>query len=350
MSAISIEKLNAYVASKTKLDKGTKHNPAEIVRGTVFLTAKESISPYLAMQSRVILFKKLDLWQAQYHTMDLVRVSGFREYDVLVPVDVAAELYGLMDSKRDEHHAAALKKAKMTEEEFGKAQKDILRQLSMGKKNKEELSGMVSCKDLDTVLDLMVRERELSLMEPLGWHGDNFKYDIFGNDFKITALDPAKAKTALIKRTFEQFSPMTFADVAQFLSVDEADVAETLKNEDLIEVEVEDFKGLMIAKKEMNNLKQFSFADSRIVVNLLPALDSYLTAYADKKRYVGTVSEKDNVILVNGKAMGTWSMKDTTVKLKVDSDDEHIREHVLHEARFLVNLFGAEVSDWTFKM
>lgn len=348
---MTLDKIRSYISSKTRLDKGTKHNPAEIVRGFMYLSSPTTMSPYLSMQSRVILFKKLDLWQAQYHTMDLIRIPLFRKDDLIVPTDIARDVFALLDNDKENRLEAFLAKHSIDQATFESDRKNILRQLKIGRKNQEELSAYVSAPYLSELLSEMVCQRDIAIMEPLGWQGDNFKYDIFENVFTLKVPTYEKALKSFVSRTFTTFAPMTYKEVADFAELDLETVTNILeKSFEPVELEVEGLDHpLFIAKSELNDLKQHRTVETRLIANLLPAGDTYFSVYSPEY-YGDCFDPKSNMIVINGRVCGTWTMKDTTLRLHVDSDDEHIQEHALHEARFLPNLFGQEHTEWTFKM
>ena len=135
-----------------------------------------------------------------------------------------------------------------------------------------------------------------------------------------------EARKILLRRYLTAFGPATFSDFSRWtgFSMDEVQAIRKSLDEELADVSVGNMRGALLRRDCRAALH--SHLDAPIV-RLLPAFDPYLLGHAEKEHVVDARWYQrvyhaqwwiSPVVLVNGRAVGTWSYGGRRKKLSLD--------------------------------
>jgi hypothetical protein len=152
-----------------------------------------------------------------------------------------------------------------------------------------------------------------------GWKSSLHTYYLFSDYFPDVNLnEPSenRAVALLVQYYVGSFGPVTENDIIWWTDLNKTAIQRALKKlgEQIVPVNIEGFKGDFLLLHSDMALKKAAIPKNR-VVNLLPALDSYIMGYKERERFLSyqhydkVIDRSGNAtstIMLDGKVVGVW--------------------------------------------
>ena len=209
----------------------------------------------------------------------------------------------------------------VTKKEYTMLSQRILRLLKgRGMTTKEVKDELTTDLNVSGALNLMCDQGLLIRGNPKsGWKSSLHTYYLFHDYFPDVNLNEPSENHAvelLVKYYVGSFGPVTEKDISWWTGLTKTAIQGALKKlgEQVVSVNIDGFKGGFLLLQSDLALKKPVLPKSR-VVNLLPALDSYIMGYKERKRYLShqhydkvfdRAGNATSTILLDGKVVGVW--------------------------------------------
>ena len=240
----------------------------------------------------------------------------------------------------------------VTEQEYTALSQQILKLLKSGgmtaKATKKELATDMN---VSAVLNLMCDQGLLIRGNPKsGWKSNLHNYYLFHDYFPDVNLNKPNENHAielLVQHYLSSFGPVTENDIIWWTGLTKTAIQGALKKleKQVVSMSIEGLEGVFLLLQTDGLLKEASSQESPIV-NLLPALDSYIMGYKERERflspqhYYNVFDRSGNAaptILINGKVVGVWDFvadKKPVVKfLLFDQQENNVVTEVYSKAQ-----------------
>jgi hypothetical protein len=322
MTEINLTAVNHYLLHKQHLTDDSKTDDiVQIVEDVGGLHATIPKTPYLSLFSRAKNFTRKQLDYELYEKRSLGKIRCVRKTVYVLPkgtISIAYSATKTMVELASEHYSRYLG---VTQKEYKRLSQRILRLLKgRGMTAKEVKNELMTGLNVSAVLNLMCDQGLLIRGNPRsGWKSNLHTYFLFSDYFPDVNLnEPSKdrAVALLVQYYVGSFGPVTENDIIWWTGLNKTAIQGALKKvgEQIVPVNIEGFKGGFLLLHSDMALKKVAPPKSR-VVNLLPALDSYIMGYKERERFL-SYQHYDNVfdrsgnatstILLDGKVVGVW--------------------------------------------
>lgn len=335
---IDQDKICRFVLHKQHLaepSRATGKKLVGVVKDVCGLHAQVASTPYLSLFNRIKDFQKDDLTRALYDQRSLVKIWGVRATVHIVATDQVAEYYqatryagGRHPLRIEPGHRQILKlldaKGPLTAQEIADALPELAKRVQTPQG--EMSAGAIRLREL-------TQSTILVPVTPRGdWTSSLHTYTGFSTwlpKVDLAAVSEADARTRVISRYLAGFGPATVDDIAWWMGISKAAVAEALHGmrRKVAEIEVAGLDGrFIVLKSDLEALVRFSPGPD--ACQLLPKFDPYIMGYKNRQRliparhenkvYRSSRAEVLPCIVANGRIIGTWDYKQTNRRLVIN--------------------------------
>ncbi len=360
MSDLNLSLVNNFILRKQHLTADSKTDDVvQIVKDVGGLHGTIPKTPYLSMFSRVKNFTRETLDEALYEKRSLGKIRCVRKTVYILPkgmISIAFSATKKMVELTSERYSRYLG---VTQKEYSKMSKRVLEVLKGGEMTAKEMkNALMTDLNISAILNLMCDQGLLIRGNPRkGWKSNIHTYYPFHDyfpDIDLNEPSEGRAVALLVQYYISSFGPVTEKDIIWWTGLNKTVIQEALKEiqQQVIPVEIEGFRDGFIMFPSDRAPKETTPPKNR-VVNLLPALDSYLMGYKERERYLSyqhydkvfdRSGNATSTILLDGKAVGVWDFKEgkePAVKILLF---EEIENSVLHEIRSKAQKIGKFIS------
>ncbi|MFX1508614.1 MAG: winged helix DNA-binding domain-containing protein [Promethearchaeota archaeon] len=330
MKSLTLNDINNFLLYKQHLTELTRtQNLIELVKDIAGLHATIPMTPYLSLFARSDGFTKELLDEELYVKKHLGKIRSIRKTlyifpQELIPVfHVATKRINEKQSKKAlEHRGISLG----TYQTISDSILEILRD------KKEDMTALEIKKALHTklnisyILYLMCDQKLIIRSRPRKY----FLFKEYFPDLDIASLDEPKAYTQLIQYYLGAFGPVSEQDIIWWTGLGKTIIQSALTRiqDEVAEVEILDLdKNLLLLQSDIDLIEKTSSDLRENIVNLLPALDSYIMGYKERDRYFlsnnhssfvfDRTGNATSIILSDGRIIGVWDViKDDKPKVK----------------------------------
>jgi len=249
-------------------------------------------TPYLSLFSRANNFTKKQLDEELYEKRSLGKIRCVRKTVYVLPKGMLSIAYSATKATVElasEHYSRYLGG---TKKEYTKLSQRILLLLKgRGMTTKELKNELTTDLNVSGALNLMCDQGLLIRGNPRsGWKSSLHTYYLFSDYFPDVNLNaPSKdhAVELLVRYYVGSFGPVTEKDISWWTGLNKTAIQGALKKlgKHIVPVNIVGFKGGFLLLQSDASLKRSAPPKSR-VVNLLPALDSYLMGYKERERFL----------------------------------------------------------------
>lgn len=319
----------------------------------------------MALWTRNHSLTQSDINVALNESRTLVRTSCMRQTLHLLPAADFSIYITALKGSRVEAIRRVTSRFGVTEKELDRLNQKILDTLSRGPATKAELTEQVKAmagKNLRAWMDRVWSVVRPAMVEGLVCYGPDR-----GADATYVRVDqwlPRKrrvseqeAKRFLLRRYLSAYGPATLLDFSRWsgISMKEATVIWRSLSDELIEVSIESKKASAL-RQDYDTLKNERLSEP--VLRLAPGFDPYMLAHAEKDHLVGDEFYKrvyrnqwwiSPVVLLNGRAIGVWSVvrqgKGSFVEVELfEKASKATRSKIDEEAASLSEFLGTRSS------
>jgi hypothetical protein len=322
MSDNSLAAVNHCLLRKQHLTDDSKTDDiVQIVWDVGGLHATIPKTPYLSLFSRAKNFTRKQLDEELYEKRSLGKIRCVRKTVYVLPEGMLSIAYSATKATVElasEHYSRYLGG---TKKEYTMLSQRILQLLKgRGMTTKEVKNELTTDLNVSGALNLMCDHGLLIRGNPRsGWKSSLHTYHLFSDYFPdVNLSEPSedRAVALLVQYYVGSFGPVTGNDISWWTGLNKTAVQRALKKlgEQIASVNFEGFKGGFLLLQSDMALKRAAPPKSR-VVNLLPALDSYMMGYKKRERFLSP-QHRDKVfdrsgnatstILLDGKVVGVW--------------------------------------------
>lgn len=307
------------------IDESKTDDIVQIVNDVGGLHATSPKTPYLSMFSRAKRFSRKKLDEALYEKRSLGKIRCVRKTVYILPKGIIPIAYSAtkkMVELTSERHSRYLG---ITQKEYTRMSKLILRLLKgKGRTAKEIRKALMTNLNISAILNLMCDQGLLIRGKPKkGWKSNIHTYYPFNDyfpDIDLTEPKEASAVTQLVQYYLRSFGPVTESDISWWTGLDKVTIKNALNKiqQQIVMVKIEGFKDSFITLESDMALKEAIPPKDR-VVNLLPALDSYVMGYKQRQRYLSyeiydrvfdRSGNATSTILLDGRVVGVWDLEE----------------------------------------
>ncbi len=334
MAEIDLTAVNHSLLRKQHLlDISKADDIVQIVRDVGGLHGTIPKTPYISLFSRAKNFTRQQLDEELYTKRSLGKIRCVRKTVYVLPKEMLSIAYSATQSMVEltsRHYSQYLG---VTEKEYTELSQHILKLLKgRGMTAKETKKELETDLNVSAVLNLMCDQGLLIRGNPKsGWKSNLHTYYLFHEYFPDVNLNQPNKNHAvelLVQHYLASFGPVTENDISWWTGLTKTTIQDALKKleEQVVSVNIEGLKGSFLLLKSDTALEKGSSPKSR-VVNLLPALDSYIMGYKERERflshqyYYNVFDRSGNAaptILLDGKVVGVWDfMADKKPVVKV---------------------------------
>ena len=326
MSDLNLNLVNNFILRKQHLTDDSKTDDVvQIVEDVGGLHATIPKTPYLSMFSRAKNFTRKKLDEELYTKRSLGKIRCVRKTVYILPkgiIPVAFSATKKMVELTSERYSKYLG---VTQNEYRKMSKLVLEVLKGGGMTAKEVkNALVSELNISAILNLMCDQGLLIRGNPRkGWKSNIHTYYPFHDyfpDIDLNEPSEARAVSLLVQHYLRSFGPVTEKDIVWWTGLNKTAIQEALKKlkEQIVQVEIEGLKDGFIMLQSDMALKMTAPHKIR-VVNLLPALDSYIMGYKQRERYLSyqhydklfdRSGNATSTILLDGRVVGVWDFKE----------------------------------------
>ena len=318
MSELDLIVVTHSLLRKQHLLDNSTDELVQIVRDIGGLHGTIPKTPYLSLFSRTKNFTKQQLDEELYTKRSLGRIRCVRKTVYVLPKELLSTAFSATKSLVELTSKRYIQYLGVTEQDYTELSQQIIRLLKgkglTAKKIKTKLGTDLN---VSAVMNLMCDQGLLIRGNPKnGWKSNLHTYYLFHDYFPDVNLNQSNKKDAielLVQHYIASFGPVTENDIIWWTGLTKTLIQDALKKLEVVSVNVEGLEGSFLLLKSDTTLKGAS-PRSR-VVNLLPALDSYIMGYTERKRflahqYYNNVFDRSGnaapTILVEGKVVGVW--------------------------------------------
>ena len=347
MTELNLTAVNHYLLRKQHLTEDSKTDDiVQIVEDVGGLHATIPKTPYLSLFSRANNFTRKQLDEELYEQRSLGKIRCVRKTVYVLPKGMLSIAYSATKATVElasEHYSRYLGG---TKEEYIKLSQRILRLLKgRGMTTKEVKNELETDLNVSGALNLMCDQGLLIRGNPKsGWKSSLHTYYLFSDYFPDVNLnEPSedRAVALLVQYYVGSFGPVTENDISWWTGLNKTAIQGALKKlgEQITSVNIDGFKGDFLLLQSDVALKKAAPPKNR-VVNLLPALDSYMMGYKERERFLSyqhyekvfdRSGNATSTILLDGKVVGIWDFtadKEPFVKILLF---EHVENSILTE-------------------
>jgi hypothetical protein len=318
MSELDLIVVTHSLLRKQHLLDNSTDELVQIVRDIGGLHGTIPKTPYLSLFSRTKNFTKQQLDEELYTKRSLGRIRCVRKTVYVLPKELLSTAFSATKSMVELTSKRYIQYLGVTEQDYTELSQQIIRLLKgkglTAKKIKTKLGTDLN---VSAVMNLMCDQGLLIRGNPKnGWKSNLHTYYLFHDYFPDVNLNQSNKKDAielLVQHYIASFGPVTENDIIWWTGLTKTLIQDALKKLEVVSVNVEGLEGSFLLLKSDTTLKGAS-PRSR-VVNLLPALDSYIMGYTERKRFIAhqyynNVFDRSGnaapTILVEGKVVGVW--------------------------------------------
>ncbi|MGD9131782.1 MAG: winged helix DNA-binding domain-containing protein [Candidatus Bathyarchaeota archaeon] len=321
MTEINLTAVNHSLLHKQHLTDDSKTDDiVQIVKDVGGLHATIPKTPYLSLFSRTKNFTRKQLDEELYEKRSLGKIRCVRKTIYVLPKGSIPIVYSAtktMVELSSEHYSRHLG---VTQKEYKRLSQRILQLLKdRGMTAKEVKNELKTDLNVSAVLNLMCDQALLIRGNPSSWKSNLHTYNLFSDYFPDLNLnEPSKdrAVALLVQYYVCSFGPVTENDIIWWTGLNKTAIQGALKKlgEQVVSVNIEGFEGGFLLLHSDMALKKAAPPKSR-VVNLLPALDSYIMGYKERERFLSyqhydkvfdRSGNATSTILLDGKVVGVW--------------------------------------------
>jgi len=322
MTEINLTAVNHSLLYKQHLTDDSKTDDiVQIVKDVGGLHATIPKTPYLSLFSRAKNFTRKQLDEELYEKRNLGKIRCVRKTVYVLPKGMISIAYSATKTMVELASEKYSRYLGVTKKEYNKLSQRILPLLKgRGMTAKEIKNELMTGLNVSAVLNLMCDQGFLIRGNPRsGWKSNLHTYCLFHDYFPDVNLnEPSKdrAVALLVQYYLGSFGPVTENDIIWWTGLNKTAIQGALKKlgEQVASVNIEGFKGGFLLLHSDMALKKAAPPKSR-VVNLLPALDSYIMGYKERERFLSyqhydkVIDRSGNAtstILLDGKVVGVW--------------------------------------------
>jgi predicted transcriptional regulator len=289
------------------------------------LHATLGTTPYLSLLARLPGFKKEDLDRELYDEHTLGKMRCVRKTIYVHSKDMLPVVFGATTGMV----ARASKKyvqRRVSSEDYERISQAILDLLKGAELTATEIKTALGTKaDVSAILYFLCDQGLLVRGRPQGgWKDKRQRYARFDDYFPgldLQSVSEAEATSLLARQYLAAFGPATENDLAWWLGLGKTRARKALKDlqGQLSRVAINGVEGEFILLRSDEALLESSEPPARPIVNLLPALDSYLMGYKERARYLDEghydkvfdrSGNATSTILAHGQVAGVWDFED----------------------------------------
>jgi len=320
---IDLRSINHSVLVRQHLAGGTTTSQlSQMVLDLGGLQADNPITPYLSLAARLPDFVPKELENQLFNESDMALIRCVRKSIYVHNKDLLPVMYAATSDKviKSSEHFMFYRGVPLSE--YTALSDSILQLLKERRQTKAEIKETLATDfDVSAVLDYMSDQGLLVRSKPAsGWKDGAYRYAIFSDvfpDIQLGALEEREAIHVLVRHYLEAFGPASLNDINWWTGLGNIRVRSALRalGDEVLEIRTSETNiPMMMLASGLDQLRS-SLTTQSPTVTLLPANDPYLMGYCDRHRYVDfhhyeyIVDDSGNctnVILVNGRAAGTW--------------------------------------------
>jgi Winged helix DNA-binding domain len=367
---IDIEEINQFVLYKQHL---AEHSKAEnkclidVVKDICGLHAQVASTPYLSLWNRMDNFQKEDLSKELYERRTLIKIWGVRATLHIVPADHVVEYYQATKRAGGRHPLTKFEPIhdqmlEILDEKGPLTAQELTDHISELKNKVKTKYGEMSLGQWN--LRQMCHSAILVPGKPKGdWTSNLHTYVTFRKwspSIDLHALGEHEAKEKVILHYLSGFGPATVEDIAWWIGNTIGEVKEILEEmgDKVGDIRIRGIEGLFfILKSDLEHLQGFS--SGKDTVHLLPKFDPYIMGYKNRERLISKEHEKkiywstrgeiSPSILVNGRIIGTWGLKQDKNRFKItlsffEKTNNSILKVIEQQAERLAHFMGGKDS------
>jgi uncharacterized protein YcaQ len=335
MRIIDLNQVNYFCLGKQHLTEDAKiDDVVQIADDIAGLHATCPTTPYLSVFARSRDFSRADLDEELYIKRSLGKFRSARKTLYVLPKEMIPYAHAAMKTMLEDRFEKYIQYQGFTREEYENTAKSILELLQDNGMPTTDIKKALGTKaNVSAIVNVMCDQGLLIRGEPKqGWKSNIHTYKLFQEylpDVNLHQVDESTAKKELIKKYLIAFGPVTIHDISWwtgFTKTEVKKIMEELEHEITnIQIEPSGENHIMLSTEE--ELLQSTNPSDKPIVNLLPALDSYLMGYKKRDRYLkqehadfmyDRSGNATSAILVNGRIVGIWDFsedKEPVVKL-----------------------------------
>ena len=326
MSDLNLNLVNNFILHRQHLTDDSKTDDVvQIVKDVGGLHATIPKTPYLSMFSRTKSFTRKELDEELYEKRSLGKIRCMRKTVYILPKEMISIAYSAtkrMVELTSERYSRYLG---ITQKEYIKMSKLVQEVLKGGGMTAKEVKNALMTElNISAILNLMCDQGLLIRGNPRkGWKSNihtYYPFDDYFPDIDLNEPNEARAVALLVKYYLSSLGPVTEKDIIWWTGLNKIAIQGALKKlkEQTVPVEIEGFKDGFITLQSDMALKMATLPKNR-VVNLLPALDSYLMGYKERERYLSyefydkvfdRSGNATSTILLDGRVVGVWDFKE----------------------------------------
>lgn len=327
MLTIPLQQVNNFLLNKQHLTPQAQlADAARITNDAVGLHATVQTTPYLSLFARSPAFSKtgfehLLYGSSQFAKIRCIRKTMFIHTTSMVPLVFAATSTLVGDASRKYMLARGV-----SEQLYTQRSSEIQNLLIEGDKTASEIRAALQAEeDISAILYTMCDTGLLIRRKPVhGWKDKTHSYGLFRNHFPnldLTGIDEGRALSMLVEKYISAYGPVSEEDIIWWLGLGKSRARRALNaiRSRVCEIEIKSLPGSFLLLVTQLDQLHDTPGGARGVVNVLPALDSYLMGYKLRARYLDprivplAFDRSGNVtatILLDGKIIGVWDFED----------------------------------------
>ncbi len=320
---IDLKSINHSVLIRQHLAGGTTSSHiGQMVHDLGGLQADNPITPYLSLAARLPDFEPIELEYQLYYEADVALIRCVRKSIYIHNKDLLPVMYAATSDKAIKSSKHFMLYRGVPLDEYTALSDSILQLLKEQRQTSAEIEATLATDyDVSAVLNYMSDQGLLVRTKPAtGWKDGAYRYALFSDvypDIQLGAVDEREAIHVLVHHYLTTFGPASLNDINWWTGLGNIRVRSALRalGDEVVEIRTSETNIPMVMLASGLEHLRSSLTTQSPTVTLLPANDSYLMGYCDRHRYVdfhhyeyivddsGNVT---NVILVNGRAAGTW--------------------------------------------
>jgi hypothetical protein len=361
MTEINLTAVNHSLLYKQHLTDDSKTDDiVRIVEDVGGLHATIPKTPYLSLFSRAKNFTRKQLDEELYEKRNLGKIRCVRKTVYVLPKEMLPVAYSATKTMVELTSERYSQYLGVTQKDYTKLSQHILRLLKgRGMTAKEIKNELATDLNVSAVVNLMCDQGLLIRGNPKsGWKSSLHTYHLFSDYFPDVNLnEPSndRAVELLVQYYVGSFGPVTEKDISWWTGLTKTAIQGALKKlrEQVVSVNIDGFKGGFLLLQSDLALKKAVLPKSR-VVNLLPALDSYVMGYKERERFLSyqhydkvldRSGNATSTILLDGKVVGVWDFaadKEPFVKILLF---EQVENSILTELYSKAQKIGRFIAD-----
>ena len=322
MTEINLTAVNHSLLRKQHLaDNSKTDNVVQIVKDVCGLHATIPKTPYISLFSRAKNFTRNQLDAELYEKRSLGKIRCVRKTVYVLPKEMIPIAYSATNMSVELASERYSRYLGVTQKEYTKLSQRILRLLKSGGMTAKEIKNeLMTDLNVSAVLNLMCDQGLLIRGNPrAGWKSSLHTYYLFHDyfpDLNLNEPSEDRAVELLVLSYLSSFGPVTENDITWWTGLNKTAIQGALKKlgEQIASAKIDGFEGAFLLLQLDMALKKASAPENR-VVNLLPALDSYIMGYKERERFLShqhydkvfdRSGNATSTILLDAKVVGVW--------------------------------------------